>query len=283
MQTSKKVPPELLERLRADREAIAAELPEAAERAERLREAAAENTVSGRLRWAVHQSRRPLDSIAHDAGIGVELLCDWLAADRNLRSDVLDRVAQAVGRGNVDHAPGVLTPTLATTRGDAKITGEASMTTATPDIGPVPDTWKRRHLLGLEELSAEEITLILDKAEVFKQATAGGGRKLSSAGGQDLRQPVLRELDPHAEQFRPGRPAAGGRYAGLLRLHQQPLEGGDVHRHGQEHRGDGDRRGGGAAPHARARPTCWPKTSVAACSTPATAPTSTPPRACWTS
>ncbi len=97
MQTSKKVPPELLERLRADREAIAAELPEAAERAERLREAAAENTVSGRLRWAVHQSRRPLDSIARDAGIGVELLCDWLAADRNLRSDVLDRVAQAVG------------------------------------------------------------------------------------------------------------------------------------------------------------------------------------------
>jgi aspartate carbamoyltransferase catalytic subunit len=58
------------------------------------------------------------------------------------------------------------------------------MTTATPDIGPVPDTWKRRHLLGLEELSAEEITLILDKAEVFKQATAGGGRKLSSLVGK---------------------------------------------------------------------------------------------------
>jgi aspartate carbamoyltransferase catalytic subunit len=52
------------------------------------------------------------------------------------------------------------------------------MTTATLDIGPVPDVWKRRHLLGLEELSAEEITLILDKAEVFKQATAAGGRKL---------------------------------------------------------------------------------------------------------
>ena len=52
------------------------------------------------------------------------------------------------------------------------------MTTATLDIGPVPDVWKRRHLLGLEELSAEEITLILDKAEVFQQATAAGGRKI---------------------------------------------------------------------------------------------------------
>ena len=64
MQSSKTVPAEILEQLRADREAIAAELPEAIQRAERLREAAAENTVSGRVRRAVHQSRRPLDAIA---------------------------------------------------------------------------------------------------------------------------------------------------------------------------------------------------------------------------
>jgi hypothetical protein len=91
------VPTELLEQLRADREAIAVELPEAIQRSEELREAAVENTVSGRVRRAVHQSRRPLDAIARDAGIPVELLCDWLAADRTLHSDVLDRVAQAVG------------------------------------------------------------------------------------------------------------------------------------------------------------------------------------------
>ena len=97
MPSSKTIPPELLEQLRADREAIAAELPEAIQRSERLREAAAENTMSGRLRRAVHQSRRPLDTIAGEAGIPVELLCDWLAGDRTLRSDVLDRVAQAVG------------------------------------------------------------------------------------------------------------------------------------------------------------------------------------------
>jgi hypothetical protein len=97
MQSSKTVPVEILEQLRADRDAIAAELPEAIQRAERLREAATENTVSGRVRCAVHQSRRPLDDIARDAGIPVELLCDWLAGERTLRSDVLDRVAQAVG------------------------------------------------------------------------------------------------------------------------------------------------------------------------------------------
>jgi aspartate carbamoyltransferase catalytic subunit len=52
------------------------------------------------------------------------------------------------------------------------------MATATVEVGPVPALWKRRHLLGLEELSAEEITLILDKAEVFKQAMAEGQRKI---------------------------------------------------------------------------------------------------------
>ncbi len=43
----------------------------------------------------------------------------------------------------------------------------------------VPRGWTRRHLLGLEELSAEEITLILDKAQAFKQLMAGSRKKLS--------------------------------------------------------------------------------------------------------
>ncbi len=52
------------------------------------------------------------------------------------------------------------------------------MATAINDLGPVPALWNRRHLLGLEDLSAEEITLILDKAEYFKQKTAQGDRKI---------------------------------------------------------------------------------------------------------
>ncbi len=58
------------------------------------------------------------------------------------------------------------------------------MATATVNLGSVPALWKRRHLLGLEELSAEEITLILDQAEVFKQAMAEGPRKLSVLTGK---------------------------------------------------------------------------------------------------
>lgn len=58
------------------------------------------------------------------------------------------------------------------------------MTTATVDPGPVPALWNRRHLLGLEDLSAEELTLILDKAEFFKQAVASGERKIPLLTGK---------------------------------------------------------------------------------------------------
>lgn len=46
------------------------------------------------------------------------------------------------------------------------------------ELGTVPPLWKRRHLLGLEDLSAEEITLILDKATVFRRVLAGESRKI---------------------------------------------------------------------------------------------------------
>ncbi len=58
------------------------------------------------------------------------------------------------------------------------------MVMATEELGAVPDLWKRRHLLGLEDLSAEEVTLILDKAEVFKRAMAAGERKIPLLTGK---------------------------------------------------------------------------------------------------
>lgn len=58
----------------------------------------------------------------------------------------------------------------------------SAMTTI--DIGTVPAVWQRRHLLGLEDLSAEELTLILDKAELFKQAAAEGQRKVPLLTGK---------------------------------------------------------------------------------------------------
>ncbi len=50
------------------------------------------------------------------------------------------------------------------------------MTTLLAELGTA-ECWKQRHLLGLEELSAEEITLVLDKADVFRNALDGGERR----------------------------------------------------------------------------------------------------------
>jgi aspartate carbamoyltransferase catalytic subunit len=51
------------------------------------------------------------------------------------------------------------------------------MVTETLNLGPVPKGWTRRHLLGLEELSAEEITILLDTAQRFRDAMAAGQKK----------------------------------------------------------------------------------------------------------
>ena len=96
MATTKKIPTELLEQLRRDREKIATELPDLIERGRLLEEAAAENSLSGHLRGAIHRSGRPLKKIAALVGLDVFVLCDFLEGTRTLRSDVLDRLAQAV-------------------------------------------------------------------------------------------------------------------------------------------------------------------------------------------
>jgi hypothetical protein len=97
MAAAKTIPVELLEELRRDREKIASELPELMERGLRLDEAAVENSLSGHLRRAIHRSGRPLKKIAAEVGLDVFVLCDFLEGTATLRSDVLDRLVQAVG------------------------------------------------------------------------------------------------------------------------------------------------------------------------------------------
>jgi hypothetical protein len=91
------IPDELLSRIEGDRVLIEQELPAMADRDARMSEAAAEDTLCGHLRQAIHRSRRPLRDIAAAAGIPSAVLCDFLEGERTLRSDVLDRLAQAVG------------------------------------------------------------------------------------------------------------------------------------------------------------------------------------------
>jgi aspartate carbamoyltransferase catalytic subunit len=58
------------------------------------------------------------------------------------------------------------------------------MSTQLGDLQTIPACWTRRHLLGLEDLTAEELTAVLDAADAFKAATADGRKKLSLLTGK---------------------------------------------------------------------------------------------------
>lgn len=60
------------------------------------------------------------------------------------------------------------------------------MTAAGADFDVIPTVWRRRHLLDLESLSADELVCLLDSAMAFKQATDGCRRKLQILSGRTL-------------------------------------------------------------------------------------------------
>ena len=57
-------------------------------------------------------------------------------------------------------------------------------TAVTDEFSTIPDAWTRRHLLGLEDLSDSEITLVLDVAADFKRATDGCRAKITPLRGR---------------------------------------------------------------------------------------------------
>jgi aspartate carbamoyltransferase catalytic subunit len=61
-----------------------------------------------------------------------------------------------------------------------------SMATAGEQFASFQEVWKRRHLLDLESLSAEELHCVLDCAEAFKQATHDCKTKLPLLAGHTL-------------------------------------------------------------------------------------------------
>jgi len=52
------------------------------------------------------------------------------------------------------------------------------------DLASLPRGWTRRHLLGLEELSADEITAVLDTAQRFRDAMDAGHTKMPLLTGK---------------------------------------------------------------------------------------------------
>src|SRR5215471_14123620 len=49
---------------------------------------------------------------------------------------------------------------------------------------PTEQTWTRKHLLGLEELSADEIRFILDTADSFKEVSTRSIKKVPALRGR---------------------------------------------------------------------------------------------------
>jgi hypothetical protein len=85
------------DRIERYRELIAVELPDMEARDRLRKEAREEQTLSGELRRAIHATELSLADIAAQAGVTPIILDDFLTGERTLRSDVLDRLAAAVG------------------------------------------------------------------------------------------------------------------------------------------------------------------------------------------
>jgi len=76
---------------------IAQELPDLVARGRLADEAAVEKTVSGALRRAIHLSPLTIDELGKLAAIDGTWIDEFLTGERTLRSDVLDRLAAALG------------------------------------------------------------------------------------------------------------------------------------------------------------------------------------------
>ena len=63
---------------------------------------------------------------------------------------------------------------------------KVTATDSAVDISPVPGTWQRRHLLGLEALSKDDILTLLHTAVELKAATGGCKDKLSILQGKTI-------------------------------------------------------------------------------------------------
>ncbi|HEX5102639.1 MAG TPA: hypothetical protein VFV87_02435 [Pirellulaceae bacterium] len=85
------------DRLTALRAAVQAELPDLVARNQLREEARREPTLSGALRRAVRDSHRPLHHLAREIGVEAVQLDEFLTGERRLFSDVMDRLARAVG------------------------------------------------------------------------------------------------------------------------------------------------------------------------------------------
>ena len=78
--------------------------------------------------------------------------------------------------------------------------------------------WARKHLLGLEDLSADEIRFILDTADSFKEVSTRSVKKVPALRGRVVVNAFWEDTHPHAHQLRAGGSAPDRRYHRLFRI-----------------------------------------------------------------
>ena len=76
---------------------------------------------------------------------------------------------------------------------------------------PTEQTWTRKHLLGLEELSADEIRFILDTADSFKEVSTRSVKKVPALRGRVVVNAFFEDSHAHAHELSTRRPAASAR------------------------------------------------------------------------
>ena len=139
-----------------------------------------------------------------------------------------------------------------------------------------------RHLLGIEGLSADEISLLLDLSETYVAQNRQADKKRALLRGRTLINLFFESSTRTRTSLRAGRQAARRRrhqHAGREQRHQ---EGRDADRHGADAQRHASRRAGRAPSRKRRGPAARRKRSTARSSTPATAATSIRPRRCST-
>ena len=127
---------------------------------------------------------------------------------------------------------------------------------------PSKPTWTRKHLLGLEELSAEEIRFILDTADSFKEvSTRSRSRKCRRCAGGWWSTHSGRTRRARARASR-WPPRGFGRHHRLFREGLERLQGRDADRHRPQHRGDGGGRDRDPPPGGRGGAAAEPRGQV---------------------
>ncbi len=110
-----------------------------------------------------------------------------------------------------------------------------------------------KDLLGLEHLTAEQIRLILDTAEPFKEISERAIKKVPALRGQTIVNLFFEASTRTRICFEFAEKRLSRRHGERRRLGLERVQGRDARRHGAEPRGDAHRHGGDP-PLARAAP-----------------------------